>query len=131
MSEKTSMYTSPDERDMAAEKITDQITAEVMQELGAGWGDMALPTAAFSFAQLIEKLNAAILKDGDDALQAQMALVMTFSVIKTIKDLVDTKERFEDVKYNPIKKAYNNVLAKLPGAQNPIQINIEKVVAKS
>ncbi len=129
MSGKTSMYTSPDERDMATEKIADQITAEVMQELGA-WRDIALPAAAFSFAQLIEKLNAAILKDGDDALQAQMALVMTFSEIKAIKALVDTPERFTDEKYNPIKKAYNGVLAKLPGNQNPILINIE-TVAKS
>jgi hypothetical protein len=36
MSGKTSMYTSPDERDMATEKIADQITAEVMQELHLG-----------------------------------------------------------------------------------------------
>ena len=131
MSGKTSMFTSPDERDMATENIADQITAEVMQELGAGWRDIAIPTAAFSYAQQIEKLNAAILKDGDDAMKTQMALVMTFSEIKAIKALVDTQERFADEKYNPIKKAYNGVVFKLPGNQDPIQISVEQDVPES
>ena len=133
MSGKTSMYTSPDERDMAAEKITDQITAEVMQELGAGWFDKipAIPHAAFSYAQHIDKLNAAIQKDGDDAMKAQMAVVMTFKVITDMKAMVDKEVWKRNVKYHPIKKAYNGVVAKLPGNQDPIQISVEKDVPGS